>query len=94
MQPGTETGDYMAPLIPTRAASDEERFGASRRMINEFRHKLLNMRRHGVQVRAKYELETQTPDQLEKTRAFIFETLTNKVIFYNEYNKNYYYYPV
>ena len=77
----------MAPLIPTRTASDEERFGASRRMINEFRHKLLNMRRYGVQVRAKYELETQTPDQLEKARAFIFETLTNKVSSYNKYNE-------
>ena len=75
-----DSGPFKAPLMSKRAVTDEDRFGVSRKMIDEFKSKLTQTRRNGIQVRAKWEIEFQEPDQLEKTREFLYEILANKVI--------------
>lgn len=59
-------------------AGTEDRFGASLVKMQHFEYKLLRTIRNDQQVRTKYEIEWQTPEQSQKANQFLYEVLANR----------------
>ena len=70
---------YMVPILSELVVTPEDRFGVSLNEINGFRYKLTRLVRNKQLVRAKWEVEWQTPEQSEKARIFLHQVLANKV---------------
>ena len=68
-----------APLLSRLTVSAEHRFGASLQLIENFRYRIEHTIRNEQIVRAKWEIEWQTPEQSQKANAYIYELLGNKV---------------
>lgn len=70
---------FMMPILSELSVTPEDRFGVSLNDINGFRHKLTRLVRSKQLVRAKWEVEWQTPEQSAKARKFLHQVLANKV---------------
>ena len=69
---------FQSPIASSQPVTDENRFGASLQVANAFRYRLTHTIRNEKIVRARWEVEWQTPLQSAKANAFLYEIMANK----------------
>ena len=71
------------PIMSGLSVTPEDRFGVSLNDINGFKYKLTHLVLNQQRVRAKWEVEWQTPEQFQKARKFLLQVLANKEVIQN-----------
>lgn len=78
---GTETKEVhvRAPIMSRQEVTAANRYGVSLQLIDHFKYRLTHTIRNEQIVRAKWEIEWQTPEQSQKANAYLYELLNNRV---------------
>ena len=71
------------PIRSMKPITEDNRFGTSRTLTESFVYRLTHTIRNDQAVRAKWEVEWQTPEESRKANLFLHENLANKEIMRN-----------
>ena len=68
------------PILSQTPISEDNRFGTSAKLTDAFIYRLTHTIRNEQAVRAKWEVEWQSPEESRKANLFLHENLANKEI--------------
>ena len=70
---------FRAPIMSSQEVTAANRYGVSLQLIDHFKYRLTHTIRNEQIVRARWEIEWQTPEQSQKANAYLYELLNNRV---------------